>query len=114
MKNPLYYIHSHPHRTRRILGISHNQFTQQVLQAELRHKKRHLEVESQKKRLNAPGGGRKAKLTIEEQVCLCLFYLRQMPTFEVLGMHFDVSKTEANDAFHYWREIMREILPASL
>ncbi len=37
-----------------------------------------------------------------------------MPTFEVLGMHFDVSKTEANDTFHYWSRILRELLPASL
>jgi hypothetical protein len=25
-----------------------------------------------------------------------------MPTFEVLGLHFGISKTEANDTFHYW------------
>jgi hypothetical protein len=37
-----------------------------------------------------------------EQVCLCLFYLRHLPTFEVLGIQFGVSKTEANDTFHYW------------
>lgn len=37
-----------------------------------------------------------------------------MPTFEVLGLHFGVSKTEANDTFHYWLRILRKILPASL
>lgn len=37
-----------------------------------------------------------------------------MPTFEILGMHFDVSKTEANDTFHYWLKVFREVLPASL
>lgn len=47
-------------------------------------------------------------------MCLCLFYLRQMPTFEVLGMQFDVSKTEANDTFHYWIKIFQVILPSSL
>jgi cell division septum initiation protein DivIVA len=26
---------------------------------------------------------------------------------------FDISKTNANDAFHYWIKIIREILPAS-
>ncbi len=61
-----------------------------------------------------PGGGRKPKLSISEQVCLCLFYLRQMPTFEVLGIHFNVSKTEANDTFDYWLLIFREVLPSSL
>jgi len=37
-----------------------------------------------------------------------------MPTFEVMGMHFDISKTEANDTFHYWLGIFRDILPASM
>jgi len=43
-----------------------------------------------------------------------LFYLRQMPTFEVLGLQFGISKTKANDTFHYWLVILREILPASI
>jgi len=34
------------------------------------------------------------------------------PIFEILGLLFDVSKT-ANDAFNYWIEILRDILPAS-
>lgn len=71
-------------------------------------------MERTKIRVNLPGGGRKPKLSISEQVCLCLFYLRQMPTFEILGMHFDLSKTEANDTFRYGRLILREILPSSL
>lgn len=45
---------------------------------------------------------------------MCLFYLRQIPTFEVLGMIFGVSKTEANETFHYWIKILRKILPSSL
>ncbi len=36
-----------------------------------------------------------------------------MPTFEVLGLHFGVSKTQANDTFHYWIKILRT-KPASL
>ncbi|WP_335337729.1 transposase family protein [Nostoc piscinale] len=71
-------------------------------------------LQSQKIRINAAGGGRKELLSIQEQVCLCLFYLRQMPTFQVLGMLFGVSKTEANDTFHYWIPILRDVLPASL
>ncbi len=43
-----------------------------------------------------------------------MFYLRQIPTFEVLGISFGISKTEANDTFHNWRKIFRKILPASL
>jgi hypothetical protein len=34
-----------------------------------------------------------------------LFYLRKMPTFEVLGLHFGISKMEAKDTFNYWLEI---------
>ncbi|WP_228371335.1 transposase family protein [Trichormus azollae] len=30
-----------------------------------------------------------------------MFYLRKMPTFEVLGLHFGIWKTEAKDTFHY-------------
>ncbi len=52
-------------------------------------------------------------MTVEEGVCLCLVYLRQKPIFEVLGLLFDISKTNANDAFPYWIKIIREILPAS-
>ncbi len=37
-----------------------------------------------------------------------------MPTFEVLGLHFGISKTEAKDTFHYWLEILGNVLPASL
>jgi len=34
------------------------------------------------------------------------------PIFEIFLL-FDVSKTKANDAFNYWIEILRDILPAS-
>ena len=37
-----------------------------------------------------------------------------MPTFEVLGIQFELSKTEANDTFHKWLLILRKLLPASL
>ncbi|BCL38135.1 hypothetical protein NSMS1_45820 [Nostoc sp. MS1] len=33
-----------------------------------------------------------------------------MPTFQVLGMLFGISKTEANDTFHEWIPIIRDIL----
>ncbi|PSB47287.1 IS5/IS1182 family transposase [Cyanosarcina cf. burmensis CCALA 770] len=114
MKNPLHYIHKYPHRSKQILGIDGQQFLKLVQQAELKHKEQQALREKTKIRVNLPGGGRKPKLTIPEQVCLCLFYLRQMPTFEILGMHFNVSKTEANETFHYWLKILREVLPASL
>lgn len=108
------YIQKYPLRTKQILGISYEQL-QSVLNCAI---KRHQEIrdkqESQKIRSNAAGRGRPQKLLISEQVCLCLFYLRQMPTFQVLGMFFGVSKTEANDTFHNWIPILRDFLPSSL
>lgn len=114
MKNPLHYIQEYPHRTKQILGITLAQFGDLLAQAEIHHNKLQAEIERKKIRLNEKGGGRKPKLEISEEVCLCLFYLRQMPTFEVLGLHFGISKTEANDTFHYWLRILRKILPSSL
>ena len=114
MKNPLHYIHKYPLRTKQLLGISYEQFLQLVASAKSLHDQRQAAIEKRKIRVNAPGSGRKPKLRLEQEVCLCLFYLRQLPTFEVLGLHFDISKTEANDTFHYWLEILQELLPASL
>ncbi|MEO3706676.1 hypothetical protein [Trichormus azollae] len=42
-----------------------------------------------------------------------------MPTFEVLGLHFGISKTEAKeteakDTFNYWLETLGNVVPASL
>jgi hypothetical protein len=108
------YIQKYPHRTKQILGISYEQLQSLLNSALNRQQEIRDKQESQKVRINAPGGGRPEKLLISEQVCLCVFYLRQMPTFEVLGMLFGISKTQANDTFHYWISILRDILPSSL
>ncbi|MBW4455837.1 MAG: transposase [Nostoc indistinguendum CM1-VF10] len=108
------YIEKYPHRTKQILGISYEQLQSLLNCAIKRHQEIKTKQESRKIRINAAGGGRKEKLLISEQICLCLFYLRQMPTFQVLGMLFGVSKTEANDTFHNWIPILRDILPSSL
>jgi hypothetical protein len=78
------------------------------------HKKLQGDIESKKIGINQKGGGGKGKLDIKEEVCLCLFYVGKMPTFEVLGLHFGISKTEAKDTFHYWLEILGNVLPPSL
>ncbi|WP_341528691.1 transposase family protein [Nostoc sp. UHCC 0302] len=108
------YIQKYPLRTKQILGISYEQLQSLLNCALKRNRYIKAKQESHKIRINAAGGGRPEKLSTEEQVCLCLFYLRQMPTFQVLGMLFGVSKTEANDTFHDWIPILRDILPASL
>ncbi len=108
------YIQNYPLRTKQILGISYEQLQSLLNCALKRHQDIKAKQESRKIRINTAGGGRPEKLSTQEQVCLCLFYLRQMPTFQVLGMLFGVSKTEANDTFHDWIPILRDILPASL
>ncbi|MEO3707289.1 helix-turn-helix domain-containing protein [Trichormus azollae] len=85
----------------------------------MQDKRLQSEIESENIRINQKGQGGKPKLEIKEEVCLCLFYLRKIPTFEVLGLHFGISKTEAKeteakDTFHYWLEILGNVLPASL
>ena len=114
MPNPVDYIEKYPERTIRILGISHQEWQELTEVAIAYNKEQEEKSESSKIRINAKGGGRKALLRPKEEIGLCLFYLRQMPTFEVLGIHFDISKTEANDTFHKWLPIFRELLPASL
>ncbi|MCG6138829.1 MAG: transposase family protein, partial [Nostoc sp. LLA-1] len=78
------------------------------------HEEEQLQFEQRKIRIHRRGGGRKKLLSIPEQVCLCLFYLRQIPTFEVLGIMFGISKTLSNDTFHYWGKILRKIIPSTL
>ncbi len=60
------------------------------------------------------GGGRKPKLSLEEQIILTLTYLRHLMNFQLLAIHFGVSETTANDIFNYWLPILAELLPHSL
>lgn len=112
MTSPLQRIESHPHESKRLIGIESNQFLFLVALASERHLQKQAEFEKTKVRINAKGGGRKTEMSSKEGVCLCLVYLRQKPIFEILGLLFDISKTSANDAFNYWVDILREILPA--
>jgi hypothetical protein len=114
MTNPLQYIEKYPKRTKEILGIEYQQWLALVEVAKIEEEKIRLAQEHQKVRINKKGGGRPKKLKREEEICLCVFYLRHLPTFQILGMQFNISKTEANDTFNYWIKIIRRILPASL
>ena len=114
MPNPLQYIEKHPDRAKEIIGIEYEQWLALVEVAKIEEERIRLAREQEKVRINKKGGGRPKKLKREEEVCLCIFYLRHLPTFELLGMHFNISKTEANDTFNYWIKIIRKILPSSL
>lgn len=113
MTSPLARIESHPQEAKRLIGIDYEQFLALVNLAEKCHLAKRAEIERNKTRIIAPGGGRKPEISSKEGICLCLIYLRQKPIFEILGLLFDISKTKANDTFNYWVEILREILPAS-
>jgi len=64
-------------------------------------------------RIIKKGGGRKVKLSIEEQILLTLIY-RHLTTFQLLGIQFEVSESTANDTFNYWLPLLQELLPSSL
>ncbi len=72
------YIRKYPLRTKQILGISYEQLQSLLNCALKRHQDIKTKQESQKIRINASCGGRPEKLSTEEQVYLCLFYLRQI------------------------------------
>ncbi len=114
MTSPLKRIESHPQETRQLIGIDYEQFLTLITFATESHQQKQAKIEQKKTRINAKGGGRKPSISIREGVCLCLIYLRQKPTFDILGLLFDISRTKAHDTFHYWIDILRDILPASL
>ncbi|HEY9615153.1 transposase family protein [Allocoleopsis sp.] len=80
---------------------------------QLHHKKQAL-LESKKIRIISGGGGRKPKLSLQEQIILTLVYFRHLTTFQLLGIQFGVSESTANDTFNYWLPILKDLLPSSL
>lgn len=96
------------------MDSSYQQLQQLIAAAELLHQQKTREIEKRKVRIIKRGGGRKAKLLINDQIILTLVYLHHLPTFQMLGVQFGVSESTANDIFHYWSELLRELLPASL
>jgi hypothetical protein len=113
MKNLSEYIQKYPQRTTAIFGVNLEQLGQ-LIEALKSHEAERLKVESPPASVNLKGAGRPAKLSVDEQVYLCLLYLRHHPTFEILGLMFEVSKTTAHDTFEFWLNALRELLPASL
>lgn len=115
MENLLDYIESKPERCIPILGITYDDFNTLADKAIQVHEQLEQEKESRKIRINAKGGGCPRKLTYREGICLSIYYLRHAEsTFELLGLRFGVSKSTANNTFHYWIKILRRILPCSL
>ena len=82
------YIEQHPQEARRLVGLKYEQLEQLIKQAIALHNQTQLEAESRKRRIIKKGGGRKVKLSLEEQIILTLIYLRQLTTFQLLGIQF--------------------------
>ena len=116
------YIEQHPQEVQRLVGLKYEQLEQLIKQAirasprcaNALHNKTQSEVESRKIRIIKKGGGPPVKLSQEEQIILTLIYLRQLTTFQLLGIQFGVSETTANDTFNYWFPLLRELLSSSL
>jgi hypothetical protein len=102
MSNILVYIEQNSLESKRLIGLEYEQLQQLIEAAQLRHETQRAELEKNKVRIIKGGGGRKAKLSINEQIMLTLVYLHHLPTFQMLGIQFGVSESTANDVFHYW------------
>ncbi|MBD2002346.1 transposase family protein [Trichocoleus sp. FACHB-40] len=114
MSNIIAYVEQNIQESKRLIGLEYEQLQQLIQAAQLLHEKQRAEIEKNKVRIIKRGGGRKAKLSISEQIILTLVYLHHLPTFQMLGLQFGVSESTANDIFHYWSELLRELLPPSL
>lgn len=114
MSSILEYIENNPQESQRLIGLKYEQLKQLLDRAiELHHQKQEM-VESKKVRIIMGGGGRKPKLSLQEQIILTLTYLRHLTTFQLLGIQFGVSESTANDTFNYWFPLLGELLPPSL
>lgn len=104
------YIERSPQETKRLIGIDLGKFQELVKQAE------NIQAQKQQERprLIKAGGGRRRALSVQQEILLTLVYLNQLQTFQMLGIQFGVSESTAHDVFHYWVEILSELLPPSL
>lgn len=113
MKNPYQHINDAPQECKRLFGIPYDDWCELIELAVSRQAAAKAAAENDKIRINAPGGGRRPKLTPAEAVSLCLFYLRQHPTFAVLGLLYGISESSAHALYHRWLSVLAQELPCS-
>lgn len=114
MSSVLEYIEKNHKETQRLIGLGYPELKQLIQNAEQLHNEKQNLLAAKKIRIISGGGGRKPKLSIQEQIILTLVYLRHMTTFQLLGIQFKVSESTANDTFNYWLPLLEELLPSSL
>lgn len=62
-------------------------------------------------RQRQPGGGRKGALpTMREKLMFLLYYFKVYPTFDVLGTHFGMARSKANENLHKLAPVLYEAL----
>lgn len=113
MSSILEHIEANPQETKRLIGWDYPELKVLLYNAEQLHTKKQALLESKKIRIISGGGGRKPKLSLQEQITLTWVYLRHLTTFQLLGIQFGVSESTANDTFNYWLPILQELLPSS-
>lgn len=108
------YIEKYPKHSKRLIGLDYKQLQKLLAQASALHEQKQSKIEQNKIRLNEQGAGCKQKLSMFDQILLTLVYLSQYHTFQYLGIQFGVSESTAHSIFHYWLDILNELLPESL
>lgn len=103
-----------PKEVKRLLGLNIEQLDQLIHYSKALHQANQEEIEKHKKRVIRPGGGKPPKLSLENQIILTLLYLRHYPTFQMLGLMFQISESSAHNIFNYWQGLLEEGLPSSL
>ncbi|MEG4507974.1 transposase family protein [Microcoleus sp. F6_B4] len=104
------YLEKHPSETQRILGIDYEQLIELIINAENLYDSHKKQQENQKTRLIKPGSGRPPKLTLRDQIILTLVYLHNLPTFQMLGVQFDIGESTANYIFHRARKNIEGVI----
>ncbi len=92
------YPGQHPKLAKQLIGLSLPQLEKLIQQAIAIDGQRKEEAEKDKIRVNKKGAGRGKNLSADEEICLTLFYLRQMTIFEVLGM---MERCQSNNCQRY-------------
>ena len=66
---------------------------------------------SQQSRQRKFGAGRRGQLPQSgDKVIFCLYYLKNYPTFDVLGNRFGLSRSSAHEALHKWLPFVKAAL----
>lgn len=62
-------------------------------------------------RQRQPGGGQKGALpTMREKLLFLLYYFKVYPTFDVLGTHFNMARSKANENLHKLAPVLYQVL----